>query len=63
LPTITVDDVTEFQAVLAQFEDLRGELDDLTERMRRKGDLDRVTLLRRASSALADVRRSVDNAL
>jgi hypothetical protein len=58
---VTHDDLTEAEHTLERIQQAQGELDDLTERLRRKGDSHRVWKLRLAQDqidrALHDIRQ------
>jgi hypothetical protein len=58
---VTHDDLTEAEQTCARIAQAQGELDDLTERLRRKGDALRVSRLRLAQDqidrALHDIRQ------
>lgn len=63
MTTITQDDVGVFEDVLAAIDATEDDLRDLVERMRRKGDLDRVAELRQAITTLGLARRKVQEQL
>lgn len=63
MTTITQDDVAVFEDVLAAIDATEDDIRDLVERMRRKGDLDRVAELRQAITTVGLARRKVQEQL